>query len=274
MITRQKTDANLLIAARPEFQVIAKVVKMQRGFVDKWHKHPWHQVIFPFDGILQTKVGNLQYVVPHSGMLFIPAHTYHESFVIAETKFIGVYFNPKANIGYPLSTKAVTSTPLIRELIIHIAKIYSANELKNQDSNSIKAVDVLIELINGSDTYDISLLLPSDKRLMIIFNEFLQNLQLDKTLSDWAKQVGASERTLSRLFTKDLGMSFPLWRQHVRLISSLSLLESKLSIQQIAYSIGYNSDSSYIFAFKKLFKQTPKQYRSDGYKLVSRINSD
>lgn len=274
MITRQEIDANELIETRPKFQVIAKVEKMQRGFVDKWHKHPWHQVIFPFGGILQTKVNNLQYVVPHSGMLFIPADTYHESFVITETKFIGIYFNPETNIEYPLSTKAVASTPLIRELILHIVNTYSIADFKQKESNSIKVIELLLELIKESDIYDISLLLPSDKRLMTIFNEFLQNLQLDKTLSDWAKQVGASERTLSRLFTKEFGMSFPLWRQHVRLISSLSLLKDKLSIQQIAYNIGYNSDSSYIFAFKKLFKQTPKQYRSDGYKLTSRINSN
>ena len=101
----------------------------------------------------------------------------------------------------------------------------------------------------------------------------MKNPQQDTKLSGWAKQVGASERTLSRLFTKELSMSFPLWRQHLRLTSSLSLLETNSSIQEIAFSVGYNSDSSFIYAFKHLFKQTPQQYRNNGFKLSSRIEA-
>ena len=67
-------------------------------------------------------------------------------------------------------------------------------------------------------------------------------------------------------------MSFPLWRQHLRLVSSLNLLETNLSVQEIAFKVGYNADSSFIFAFKKLFQQTPQQYRNSGFKLSPRIN--
>jgi len=118
-----------------------------------------------------------------------------------------------------------------------------------------------------------SLLLPKDRRLLSIFNALLKNPQQDTKLSDWAKLVGASERTLSRLFTKELAMTFPLWRQHLRLVSSLNLLESDLPVQDIAFKVGYNTDSSFIYAFKSLFKQTPQQYRNTGFKLSSRINA-
>ena len=45
-------------------------------------------------------------------------------------------------------------------------------------------------------------------------------------------------------------MSFPLWRQHLRLVSSLNLLETNLSVQEIAFKVGYNADSSFIFPLK------------------------
>jgi AraC-like DNA-binding protein len=108
---------------------------------------------------------------------------------------------------------------------------------------------------------------------MIIFKALMADPQRDTKLSDWAKQVGASERTLSRLFTKEFGMTFPLWRQHLRLVSSLNLLGTTLSVQEIAFNVGYNADSSFIYAFKKRFKKTPQQYRNSGFKLRSRIQT-
>jgi AraC-like DNA-binding protein len=247
--------------------VLTKVEKMKRGHVDRWHEHPWHQIVFPFEGILQTKVSDCQFVIPHSGMLFIPANTCHESFVMTDTKFIGIYLNPKMDVHYPLQTKAISVTPLMRELILHIH--YS----DTCESEIRKLLDVLIDQVCRGDCYEMTLLLPSDRRLILIFKALMENPQRTTKLSGWAQEVGASERTLSRLFTKELGMSFLLWRQHLRLVSSLSLLEQKLSIQEIADNIGYNSDSSFIYAFKNLFKQTPQQYRNSGYSLSSRINA-
>jgi len=271
MITRQNKVANLLISEQADVQVIAKVERMQRGYVDKWHKHPWHQIVFPFEGILQTKVSGSQFVIPHSGMLFVPAETSHESFVMTETKFFGIYLNPKGSTHYPSKAKAIAVTPFIRELILHIHHV--ATHEKTSEGEVTNLLNVLIDQMVNEDTYNLTLLLPNDRRLKVIFNSLMEQPQLATKLSGWAKQVGASERTLSRLFMKELGMSFPLWRQHLRLVSSLSLLETPLSIQEIAFNVGYNSDSSFIYAFKNLFNQTPQQYRSTGFKLNSRIHN-
>ncbi len=259
-------EANLLISEKPHFQVLTKIEKMNRGHVDRWHEHPWHQIVFPFKGILQTKVSESQFVIPHSGMLFIPANTRHESFVMTDTKFIGIYLNPEITVDYPLQTKAISVSPLLRELILHI---HYSNAC---ESEITKLLEVLIDQICRGDSYKMTLLLPRDRRLMIIFKALMENPQRATKLSGWAQEVGASERTLSRLFTKELGMSFPLWRQHLRLVLSLSLLEQRLSIQEISYNVGYNSDSSFIYAFKSLFKQTPQQYRNSGFTLCSRIS--
>jgi len=98
------------------------------------------------------------------------------------------------------------------------------------------------------------------------------DIQAKQQKNNWSKQVGASERTLSRLFTKEVGMTYPLWRQHLRLISSLNLLETTLSVQEVAFKVGYNADSLFIYAFKQLFRQTSQQYRHSGFKLSARLN--
>jgi len=271
MTTRQTKKANLLISEQAEMQVIAKVEIMKRGYLDKWHKHPWHQIVFPFEGILQTKISGRHFIIPHSTMLFIPAETNHESFVMTDTKFFGIYLNPKVSIHYPLKTKAIAVTSFIRELILHIHQSVTTSNISQHDIKNL--LNVLIDQTSNEDTGNMTLLLPSDRRLMMIFNALMEQPQQDLNLSGWAKQVGASERTLSRLFMKELGMSFPLWRQHLRLVSSLSFLDTDLSVQEIAFNVGYNSDSSFIHAFKNLFKQTPQQYRRNGAKLNFRIKN-
>jgi AraC-like DNA-binding protein len=122
---------------------------------------------------------------------------------------------------------------------------------------------VLRDQIVMANSYDIPLLLPTDKRLLAIFKQLKQQPDLSFTLKEWAKKVGASERTLSRVCAKEFNQSFSLWRQNIRLVLSLQLLDSKRSIQDIALELGYTSDSAYIYAFKKLFNQTPSKYRRD-----------
>jgi AraC-like DNA-binding protein len=203
-------------------------------------------------------------------MLFIPAMTNHESFVMTETKFIDVYLNPQDHTNYPLKTKAISVTSFLRELILLLKhSVTCLNVSRDEISNLL---EVLIEQIKGGETYHMALLLPKDRRMMMIFKALMKNPQLELKLADWAKQVGASERTLSRLFTKELGLSFPLWRQHLRLVSALGLLETNESVQEIAFNVGYHADSAFIYAFKSLFKQTPQQYRHSGYQLMSRVN--
>ncbi|EHU5195989.1 helix-turn-helix transcriptional regulator [Vibrio vulnificus] len=73
-----------------------------------------------------------------------------------------------------------------------------------------------------------------------------------------------SDGEVSRLFAKEFNTSFQLWRQQIRLIYSLSLLDEELSIQSIADQVGYQNDSSYIKAFKAYFDVTPQQFRVTG----------
>jgi AraC-like DNA-binding protein len=94
------------------------------------------------------------------------------------------------------------------------------------------------------------------------FLQLKQQPDLPYTLKEWAKKVAASERTLSRLCSREFSQSFALWRQNIRLVLSLQLLGSKMSIQEISLELRYASDSAYVQAFKKLFKQTPRKYRT------------
>lgn len=75
--------------------------------------------------------------------------------------------------------------------------------------------------------------------------------------------VGASERTLSRLFRQEIGMNFRQWRTQSRLHHSLILLSAGEQVTTVATACGYANPSAFIEAFRHTFGTTPARHRQD-----------
>lgn len=78
-----------------------------------------------------------------------------------------------------------------------------------------------------------------------------------RTLAALGREVGASDRTLSRLFKADLGMSFPQWRTQLRLYHALIMLAENTSVTVVAHTCGWSSASAFIDVFRRTFGHTP-----------------
>ena len=117
--------------------------------------------------------------------------------------------------------RTITLTPFLNELLQEIRRqcegVVSGEEVS-------RLLSVLHDQIMRDNVQTYQLLLPEDRRLKLIFEALTEAPTLDFSLKEWGEKVGASERTLSRLFSKEFNTSFQLWRQQIRLIYSLSLL--------------------------------------------------
>ncbi|WP_341663171.1 helix-turn-helix transcriptional regulator [Vibrio sp.] len=251
-------SANEIIATQPDSPVLVRTIEMAKGYVDEMHSHNWHQIIFPIKGLLQTQSGNYQYLLPHTSALFVPATLNHESIALSNTTFIGIYINPDLSRVHTNKLRTLYLTPFLKQLLQEIRRTHS---YKHSEDKMIRLLDVLHDQIYADEVVTFQLLLPQDRRLRFIFNQLSERPDLDWSLKTWGERVGASDRTLSRLFFKEFNTSFPRWRQHLRLIYSLPLLDQGFPIQVIADKVGYKNDSSYIKAFKSYFDLTPQQFR-------------
>src|SRR5260370_1076097 len=65
-----------------------------------------------------------------------------------------------------------------------------------------------------------------------------------RTLADLGMMVGASDRTLSRLFRQEAGMSFPQWRTQLRLQHALVLLADGTPVTSTALACGWSNPSA------------------------------
>lgn len=76
----------------------------------------------------------------------------------------------------------------------------------------------------------------------------------------WSQKLGVSEKTLSRLFLSDTGLTFRAWRQRLRLLSALPALEQGERVTDVALACGYESTSAFINAFRQQFDATPGEF--------------
>jgi AraC-like DNA-binding protein len=83
----------------------------------------------------------------------------------------------------------------------------------------------------------------------------------DRSLAELGRATGTGERTLSRLFRAETGMTFPQWRAQLRLHYSLALLASGRSVTATAIDCGYSTPSAFTAAFRATFGTTPAAYR-------------
>ena len=99
--------------------------------------------------------------------------------------------------------------------------------------------------------------LPQDPRLQQVCAALMKNPADNKTLYQWGVKYGASERTFSRLFNNELGLSFRQWRQLVRFHYAFELLAKNKSIKHVATACGYLSPSAFTAAFQQYSGHTP-----------------
>ena len=97
---------------------------------------------------------------------------------------------------------------------------------------------MLLDEITRADTQALGVPLPDpvtgDKRLRTLCEAVLRAPGARATLGEWARDTGASERTMARLFREQLGLSYPQWRQQVVLAHALPMLARGAPVSQVA----------------------------------------
>lgn len=77
-----------------------------------------------------------------------------------------------------------------------------------------------------------------------------------------SKECGLSQDYLSYLFKKNIGINLSKYIRNQRLQASKEMLKDNYSVSDIAYYLGFCSESYFISCFKKEYGKTPKQFRN------------
>jgi AraC-like DNA-binding protein len=121
-------------------------------------------------------------------------------------------------------------------------------------------MDLLLEQINEASALPLHLPAPRDHRLARICTHIQEHLDDTKTLREWALDLGYDQRTLHRLFVRELGMSFSQWRQQAKLLTALEWLAERRQVLSIALDLGYQNQSAFTAMFRRNLGITPSDF--------------
>ncbi|MCJ7935395.1 MAG: helix-turn-helix transcriptional regulator [Chryseobacterium sp.] len=214
------------------------------------------QLLYAPSGCMTVTTADRQFVLPPFRMLWIPAHEVHRVNFRNIVAYRSIYFDDYAAIHMNSGLRVLHVNPLLKEIIERIC-FWEWAALDDSQNHMVK---VFWNEMNEAAEEKLGLRMPQDRRFKKITEEWAKRLTLPPMLKILAEETGAVEKTISRVFKKETGLSYQEWRQQWRLQRSIELLVDGNSIGEAAHILDFSSDSAFIEFFKKHTGSTPLQY--------------
>lgn len=237
--------------------VVAYGRDLDKGNILPFHSHQRGQLVYASKGIMIVTTRKDSYTVPPQRAVWMPPGVEHQINARSPVKMRTLYIDSQAAMDLPDEVYVLQVTLLLRELIL--AAVSSGPGFE-PDSPQSRIISVILDQLPKQPIASLKLPLPSDPRLSRVTQSLIDNPADSRDLGDFAKQVGASKRTLVRLFPSQTGMTFSEWRQQRRLSYALELLMTGESITSIALETGYDNASAFIAMFRRCLGTTPMRY--------------
>ncbi|WP_415218595.1 AraC family transcriptional regulator [Rhodopseudomonas sp.] len=220
------------------------------------HVHRKGQLILALHGAVTCTAGNEIWIVPPNCGVWIPGGVPHSARATANAQLNYLFVEPEA-ANLPRSSCTLAISPLIREMIERLA---DERADYHADSHAARMARVLLDELAEMPRERFNLPISSHPKIRAIADALTAEPSDRRTLSDWAKTVAMSERSLARLLIRETGLTFGRWRQQLHLVVALRELASGEAVQNVAAELGYESVNAFITMFKKALGSTPAQY--------------
>ncbi|GIF21614.1 AraC-like DNA-binding protein [Actinoplanes tereljensis] len=228
------------------------------GFQLEPHLHTDGQLVYAAFGAFATTTDRGTWVAPANRVTWTPPGFRHSHRFYGRTDVRLVVIPAAlcaALLPYP-SVFAVSA--LLREALLALT---DRAEARPGAYDRLRAV--VIDELAVTPEQSLHLPEPHDDRLRTVTDLLHAEPGRNATLTELGRAAGASERTLSRMFHTELGMSFHRWRTILRIHHALVHLAEGRSVTDTAMACGWSNPSSFIEAFTAVVGQTPGRYQAD-----------
>jgi AraC-like DNA-binding protein len=230
------------------------------------HRHGWAQLAYCTSGILQVTASvpdDITYIVPPSRAVWIAPGALHAINVLEAADFRTLYIHAGSTPAGWQGCRVIVVSPLLREMVLAL-DAHEGPDLSATREAMLSGL--LLDEITRADTQPLGVPMPhaehGDKRLRALCEAVLRAPSERATLAEWSADMGASERTMARLFRDELGTSYQQWRQQAILAHALPLLARGTPVSQVAAASGYASDSAFSAMFKAAMGQSPSYFQN------------
>ncbi|WP_188281185.1 AraC family transcriptional regulator [Streptomyces sp. CBMA29] len=224
------------------------------------HRHGQGHLVYPATGVLSVTTGEGTWIAPATRLAWTPGGFEHHHRAYGYTDMRVIFLPAALAARLPDRPAVFAVSALVREVLLALTDDTDAPRSPTA-RDRLRAV-VIDELMPASEE-PLHLPEPRDDRLRALSRLLHDDPADNATLTELGTRVGAGQRTLTRLFHDELGMSFRQWRTQLRLHHALTLLAAGHTVTHTAAACGWANPTSFIEAFTAALGATPARYRHD-----------
>ena len=241
--------------------VVAYGRELEEGDILPWHQHRRAQLVYASSGVMTVTTPGTAHAVPPHRAVWVPGSVAHQIEARSRVSMRTLYVDVAPDSDLSAEVCVLEVSALLRELIV--AAVAGGTDY-GPDTPQARITTVILDQIAAQPRAKLAALpMPGEARLQRIVDTLLEAPGDNRDLADWAESIGASKRTITRLFMQETGLTFRAWRQQLRAHRALELLESGQSVTSTALDLGYENTSAFIAMFKRCVGTTPMQYVRD-----------
>ncbi len=244
----------------------------------KMHIHPELELIYITKGKILCYTENSCSEVNSGEIVFFNTNTAHytES-VVKDTEYVYVFFkkpdNPieltnylsdflhKNSCPYHIFKNSDSTTKALINILDSMIYEYNHNFKARDYAILSKKYEILTLLYRNNYLEEEKLLNDNIKPILPILNYIEENFQNPIRLEDIGKVTNLHKNYVCRLFKKITKKTITDYITYIRICNAKELLNSNIPIGEIAYKVGFSSQSYFNKVFKKHLFYTPLEYK-------------
>ena len=240
--------------------------KMPKNAIYPRHSHPWGELVYSYSGVMEISLKDGYFLAPPQYAVWLPPNMEHQGLNRQAAVHCSLYVSLDRCAPLPEKTTALEVNAMLRAMLEHLRE---TEQTDPADPAHLRFLQVVVDQFTAGQQVGSFLPWSADNLLSPVL-QFLQNDPQDnRSLAELARLHGTTERTLMRRCQRDLGIPFTEWKQRLRVLKAMPMLEAGETVQSIASHLGYGSASSFISMFRRMTGKTPDHYRKSVMKFKS-----
>jgi AraC-like DNA-binding protein len=227
------------------------------------HCHRQAQLLYATEGVMRVCTDFGVWMLPPRRALLIAPGVTHGLTMMSKVAMRTLYIEPHAASAFDAGCKVIEVSPLLRELILALLREPGDATASNGGQRSEHLAQLILSELRVAETVPLAIPWPRDRRLVAVCEAIMRQPGKRRSIEDWAGDVGASPRTLIRLFSRETGLHYRAWVQQVQLADAFCRLARGDSVGDIATALGYASPSAFSAMFRRALGRPPQFYQGE-----------
>jgi AraC-like DNA-binding protein len=223
------------------------------------HRHARGQLLYARQGCIRITLDGQLCLLPPSRAAWIPPRTAHRAVMRKVVDYRSIWFDQALSSRLPREVCVIEVSPLLEAVLEPMALAPFGQPW--HEPPHCHLVGLCLHEIAGAPRQPMLLPMPQDRRLAPLVARLDT---LPPELQALARRVGATGKTISRIFQRETGMSYQDWRQQWRVLRAVELLATGQRVSAVTGELGFASDSAFIAFFRQMTGKTPRAYARRG----------